>query len=123
MSVANGFLPMTIEEVQQLGIEQLDFVYVTGDAHVDHPSFDMRSSHGCFQAHGYHVGIIAQPDWKNEDSIAVLGTPRLGFLVSSGNMDSMVNHYYVSKKHRDSDAYTPGGRAIQETRSRHRRIQ
>ncbi len=69
----------------------------------------MRSSHGCFQAHGYHVGIIAQPDWKNEDSIAVLGTPRLGFLVSSGNMDSMVNHYYVSKKHRDSDAYTPGG--------------
>ena len=109
MSVANGFLPMTIEEVQQLGIEQLDFVYVTGDAYVDHPSFGHAIITRLLQAHGYHVGIIAQPDWKNEDSIAVLGTPRLGFLVSSGNMDSMVNHYYVSKKHRDSDAYTPGG--------------
>lgn len=100
---------MTIEEVQQLGIEQLDFVYVTGDAYVDHPSFGHAIITRLLQAHGYHVGIIAQPDWKNEDSIAVLGTPRLGFLVSSGNMDSMVNHYYVSKKHRDSDAYTPGG--------------
>lgn len=109
MSVANDFLPMTIEEVQQLGIEQLDFVYVTGDAYVDHPSFGHAIITRLLQAHGYHVGIIAQPDWKNEDSIAVLGTPRLGFLVSSGNMDSMVNHYYVSKKHRDSDAYTPGG--------------
>ncbi len=109
MSVANGFLPMTIEEVQQLGIEQLDFVYVTGDAYVDHPSFGHAIITRLLQAHGYHVGIIAQPDWKNEDSIAVLGAPRLGFLVSSGNMDSMVNHYYVSKKHRDSDAYTPGG--------------
>ena len=109
MSVANGFLPMTIEEVQQLGNEQLDFVYVTGDAYVDHPSFGHAIITRLLQAHGYHVGIIAQPDWKNEDSIAVLGTPRLGFLVSSGNMDSMVNHYYVSKKHRDSDAYTPGG--------------
>jgi len=100
---------MTIKEVQQLGIEQLDFVYVTGDAYVDHPSFGHAIITRLLQAHGYHVGIIAQPDWKNEDSIAVLGTPRLGFLVSSGNMDSMVNHYYVSKKHRDSDAYTPGG--------------
>jgi len=109
LSVANGFLPMTIKEVQQLGIEQLDFVYVTGDAYVDHPSFGHAIITRLLQAHGYHVGIIAQPDWKNEDSIAVLGTPRLGFLVSSGNMDSMVNHYYVSKKHRDSDAYTPGG--------------
>lgn len=109
MSVANDFLPMTIEEVQQLGIEQLDFVYVTGDAYVDHPSFGHAIITRLLQAHGYHVGIIAQPDWKNDNSIAVLGTPRLGFLVSSGNMDSMVNHYYVSKKHRDSDAYTPGG--------------
>ena len=86
---------MTIEEVQQLGIEQLDFVYVTGDAYVDHPSFGHAIITRLLQAHGYHVGIIAQPDWKNEDSIAVLGTPRLGFLVSSGNMDSMVNHYYA----------------------------
>lgn len=109
MSLANGFLPMTIEEVQELGIQQLDFIYVTGDAYVDHPSFGHAIIARVLQAHGYSVGIIAQPDWKKEDSITVLGTPRLGFLVSSGNMDSMVNHYYVSKKRRETDAYTPGG--------------
>ena len=100
---------MTMEEVRELGIKQLDFIYVTGDAYVDHPSFGHAIITRLLQAHGYHVGIIAQPDWKQDDSIAVLGTPRLGFLVSSGNMDSMVNHYYVSKKHRETDAYTPGG--------------
>ena len=89
-----------MEEVQELGIEQLDFIYVSGDAYVDHPSFGPAIITRVLHAHGYHVGIIAQPDWKNDDSITVLGTPRLGFLVSSGNMDSMVNHYYVSKKHR-----------------------
>ncbi len=109
MSVSNGFLPMTMEEVRELGIKQLDFIYVTGDAYLDHPSFGHAIITRLLQAHGYHVGIIAQPDWKQDDSIAVLGTPRLGFLVSSGNMDSMVNHYYVSKKHRETDAYTPGG--------------
>lgn len=109
MSLANGFLPTTMEEVQELGIEQLDFIYVSGDAYVDHPSFGPAIITRVLHAHGYHVGIIAQPDWKNDDSITVLGTPRLGFLVSSGNMDSMVNHYYVSKKHRETDAYTPGG--------------
>lgn len=109
MSVSNGFLPMTMEEVRELGIKQLDFIYVTGDAYVDHPSFGHAIITRLLQAHGYHVGIIAQPDWKQDDSIAVLGTPRLGFLVSSGNMDSMVNHYYVSRKHRETDAYTPGG--------------
>jgi len=109
LSVSNGFLPMTMEEVRELGIKQLDFIYVTGDAYVDHPSFGHAIITRLLQAHGYHVGIIAQPDWKQDDSIAVLGTPRLGFLVSSGNMDSMVNHYYVSKKHRETDAYTPGG--------------
>jgi len=98
-----------MEEVQELGIEQLDFIYVTGDAYVDHPSFGHAIITRLLQAHGYSVGIIAQPDWKKEDSITVLGTPRLGFLVSSGNMDSMVNHYYVSKKRRETDAYTPGG--------------
>jgi len=98
-----------MEEVRELGIKQLDFIYVTGDAYVDHPSFGHAIITRLLQAHGYHVGIIAQPDWKQDDSIAVLGTPRLGFLVSSGNMDSMVNHYYVSKKHRETDAYTPGG--------------
>lgn len=109
MSLANGFLPMTMEEVQELGIQQLDFIYVTGDAYVDHPSFGHAIITRLLQAHGYSVGIIAQPDWRKEDSIAVLGTPRLGFLVSSGNMDSMVNHYYVSKKRRETDAYSPGG--------------
>ena len=98
-----------MEEFQELGIEQLDFIYVSGDAYVDHPSFGPAIITRVLHAHGYHVGIIAQPDWKNDDSITVLGTPRLGFLVSSGNMDSMVNHYYVSKKHRETDAYTPGG--------------
>ncbi len=111
MSLANGFLPMTMEEVQELGIQQLDFIYVTGDAYVDHPSFGAAIITRVLQANGYYVGIISQPDWKNDESIAVLGMPRLGFLVSSGNMDSMVNHYYVSKKHRETDAYTPGGAA------------
>jgi uncharacterized radical SAM protein YgiQ len=100
-----------MEEVRELGIEQLDFVYVSGDAYVDHPSFGHAIITRLLQSHGYSVGIIAQPDWKDDDSITVLGAPRLGFLVSSGNMDSMVNHYYVSKKHRESDAYTPGGKA------------
>lgn len=109
MSLANGFLPMTMEEIQELGIQQLDFIYVTGDAYVDHPSFGHAIITRVLQAHGYSVGMIAQPDWRKEDSITVLGTPRLGFLVSSGNMDSMVNHYYVSKKRRETDVYTPGG--------------
>ncbi|MDE6621367.1 MAG: YgiQ family radical SAM protein [Lachnospiraceae bacterium] len=100
-----------MEEVRELGIEQLDFIYVTGDAYVDHPSFGHAIITRLLCAHGYHVGLISQPDWKQDDSITVLGAPRLGFLVSSGNMDSMVNHYYVSKKHRETDAYTPGGAA------------
>lgn len=109
MSLVNGFLPMNMEEVRELGIEQLDFIYISGDAYVDHPSFGHAIITRLLQSHGYSVGIIAQPDWKDEDSITALGTPRLAFLVSSGNMDSMVNHYYVSKKHRETDAYTPGG--------------
>ncbi len=91
------------------GIEQLDFVYVSGDAYVDHPSFGTAIISRVLESHGYQVGIIAQPDWKVDSSIAVLGEPRLGFLVSAGNMDSMVNHYYVSKKPRATDAYSPGG--------------
>lgn len=109
MSLENGFLPMNRAEVEELGLKQLDFIYVSGDAYVDHPSFGHAIITRLLQAHGYSVGIIAQPDWKDDSSITVLGEPRLGFLVSSGNMDSMVNHYYVSKKHRESDAYTPGG--------------
>lgn len=91
------------------GIRELDFVYVTGDAYVDHPSFGHAIISRVLEAHGYRVGIISQPDWKKDDSITVLGKPRLAFLISGGNMDSMVNHYFVSKKRRPADAYTPGG--------------
>ena len=93
------------------GIEQLDFVYVIGDAYVDHPSFGHAIISRVLESHGYRVGIISQPDWKDDCSISILGRPKLGFLVSAGNMDSMVNHYFVSKKHRQNDAYTPGGEA------------
>lgn len=105
----SGFLPVSKEDMEQEGISQLDFVYVIGDAYVDHPSFGHAVISRVLQAHGYQVGMIAQPDWKNPDSITVLGKPRLGFLVTAGNMDSMVNHYSVSKKRRSTDAYTPGG--------------
>ena len=91
------------------GWSQCDFVYVCGDAYVDHPSFGHAIISRLLESHGYKVGIIAQPDWKDSKSITVLGRPRLGFLVSAGNMDSMVNHYSVSKKRRSEDAYTPGG--------------
>ena len=107
----NGFLPVSKEELTERGICQLDFVYVTGDAYVDHPSFGTAIISRVLESHGYTVGIIAQPDWKDEKSVTVLGRPRLAFLVSAGNMDSMVNHYFVSKKHRPGDAYTPGGEA------------
>ena len=100
---------MTKEDLLERGIDQLDFVYVIGDAYVDHPSFGHAIISRVLEAHGYSVGIIAQPDWKDPESVAVLGEPRLGFLVSSGNMDSMVNHYTVAKKHRRTDAYSPGG--------------
>ncbi len=105
----SGFLPVSKSDMEERGIEQLDFVYVTGDAYVDHPSFGHAIISRVLEAHGYTVGIIAQPDWKNPDSITVLGEPRLGFLVTAGNMDSMVCHYSVSKKRRSTDAYTPGG--------------
>ena len=107
--MSEGFLPITKNEYLEKGIKQLDFVYITGDAYVDHPSFGTAIISRVLESHGYHVGIISQPDWKDDKSIAILGTPRLGFMVSAGNMDSMVNHYYVSKKHRQTDAYTPGG--------------
>ena len=95
--------------MDERGIQQLDFVYVIGDAYVDHPSFGHAIISRVLEAHGYTVGIISQPDWKDDHSISILGEPRLGFLVAAGNMDSMVNHYTVSKKRRSTDAYTPGG--------------
>lgn len=107
--MGNGFLPICRKEMEERGWNQLDFVYISGDAYVDHPSFGHAIITRVLEAHGYRVGIIAQPDWKDKNSITEFGEPRLGFLVSSGNMDSMVNHYTVSKKHRKTDAYTPGG--------------
>lgn len=104
-----GFLPISKQDMEERGIRQLDFVYVCGDAYVDHPSFGHAIISRVLEAHGYSVGIISQPDWKDDASITVLGEPRLGFLVSAGNMDSMVNHYSVSKKRRETDSYTPGG--------------
>ncbi len=103
------FLPVTREEMLAQGIAQPDFVYVIGDAYVDHPSFGHAVISRVLEAHGYSVGIISQPDWNKEESIDVFGEPRLGFFVTAGNMDSMVNHYYVSKKRRTEDAFSPGG--------------
>ena len=104
-----NFLPITREERKERGWDQVDFVYVSGDAYVDHPSFGHAIITRLLESRGYRVGIIAQPDWRKPESVQVFGEPRLGFLVSAGNMDSMVNHYSVSKKRRKTDAYTPGG--------------
>ena len=104
-----SFLPISKQDMIDRNIDQLDFVFVTGDAYVDHPSFGPAIISRVLEHHGYSVGFISQPDWKDDTSIQALGQPRLAFLVCAGNMDSMVNHYYVSKKHRQSDAYTPGG--------------
>ena len=103
------FLPVTREEMKKRGWEQVDFVYVSGDAYVDHPSFGAAIIGRLLESRGYRVGMIPQPDWRKKESIQVFGRPRLGFLVTAGNMDSMVNHYTVSKKHRQKDAYSPGG--------------
>ena len=105
----HDFLPMTKADLARRGWAQCDFVYVIGDAYVDHPSFGHAIISRVLEAAGYKVGILAQPDWKNPQSITTLGRPRLGFLVTGGNMDSMVNHYSVSKKRRKTDAFTPGG--------------
>ena len=103
------FLPITRAEMEDRGISQPDFVYVIGDAYVDHPSFGHAIISRILENHGYSVCIISQPDWKNPKSIDVFGRPRLGFLVSGGNMDSMVNHYSVTHHRRKTDSFTPGG--------------
>ncbi|MBE5929690.1 MAG: YgiQ family radical SAM protein [Lachnospiraceae bacterium] len=103
------FLPICREDMKKRGWEQCDFVYIIGDAYVDHTSFGPAIISRVLESHGYKVGIISQPDWKDEQSVQILGEPRLGFLVSAGNMDTMVNHYTVAKKRRSQDAYTPGG--------------
>ena len=103
------FLPINKRDMKARGWDVCDFVYVIGDAYVDHPSFGHAIISRVLEHAGYRVGIISQPDWKNPDSVTVLGRPRLGFLVMGGNMDSMVNHYSVFKHRRKTDAYTPGG--------------
>ena len=105
----HGFLPMNKKEMKERGWEQADFVYICGDAYVDHPSFGAAIITRLLEDAGYKVAFIAQPDWNDESSIAVCGEPRLAFIVSAGNMDSMVNHYTSFKKRRHQDAYTPGG--------------
>lgn len=103
------YLPICMDDMRKRGWSEADFVYVIGDAYVDHPSFGPAIISRLLERYGYKVCIIAQPDWKNDKSIDVFGKPRLGFLVCGGNMDSMVNHYSVSKKRRQKDAYSPGG--------------
>ena len=105
----NKWLPVSADEMRQRGWNEVDFIYITGDAYVDHPSFGPAIISRVLEKHGYRVGMIPQPDWKDERSIQVFGRPRLGVLISGGNMDSMVNHYTVSRKHRSTDAYSPGG--------------
>ncbi len=105
-----GFLPLCKQDMKERGWDYVDFVYVIGDAYVDHPSFGHAVISRVLEAHGFRVGIISQPDWRTKESVTIYGEPRLGFLVSAGNMDSMVNHFSVSKKRRQQDAYTPGGK-------------
>lgn len=104
------FLPINIDDMKKRGWNQCDFIFVTGDAYVDHSSFGAAILSRLLERYGYKVGIIAQPDWKNIESFKVLGEPRLGFLVNSGNIDSMVNHYTTFRKKRNTDAYSPGGK-------------
>ena len=94
----SNFLPITSEEAKERGWDSVDFVYVTGDAYVDHPSFGVSIISRVLEAKGYKVGIISQPDWNNNQAFKIFGKPRLGFFVTSGNIDSMVAHYTAAKK-------------------------
>ena len=105
------FLPVSKQDMEKLNIKQLDFVYVVGEAYVDHPSFGHAIISRVLEDAGYTVGIIALPNWQTKDDFMRLGRPRLGFLCSAGNMDSMVNRYTVNKKTRSTDSYAPGGKA------------
>lgn len=107
----NPFLPMTRQDMENRGWDELDFIFVSGDAYVDHPSFGPAIICRLLEKHGYKVGIIAQPDWRGEEDFRCLGRPRLAFLVSSGNMDSLLNKFTVAKKTRHEDAYSPGGKS------------
>lgn len=109
----NSFLPVCRADMEARGWEQLDFLYIVGDAYVDHPSFGHAIISRVLESYGYKVGIISLPNWRNTDDFLKMGKPRLGVLVSAGNIDSMVNHYTASKKRRSDDAYAPGNKAGQ----------
>lgn len=111
MEEARDFLPVSKRDMERRGWDQYDFLYVIGDAYVDHPSFGHAIISRVLESRGYRVAILPQPDWHSAESFKSLGRPRLGVLVSAGNIDSMVNHYTVSKKKRHDDAYSPGNRA------------
>ncbi len=102
---------MTIEECKERGWDYVDFVYVTGDAYVDHPSFGAAIITRVTEDAGFRVAVISQPDWRSDKDFKRFGKPRLGFFVSAGNIDSMVAHYTVAKRKRSDDAYTAGGKA------------
>lgn len=106
-----AFLPITVEEVEERGWDEIDFVFVTGDSYVDHPSFGVSIISRVLEAKGYRVAILSQPNWKDERNFNPFGKPKLGFFVTSGNIDSMVAHYTVNKKKRSDDAYTAGGKS------------
>jgi uncharacterized radical SAM protein YgiQ len=107
----NNFLPICQKDMRDRGWEELDFILISGDAYIDHPSFGHAIISRVLENEGFKVGIIPQPDWTNVDSFKILGEPKYAFLVSPGNIDSMVNHYTVNKKKRRQDSYSPGGKA------------
>lgn len=111
MTINNKFLPICKKDLLDRGIEQLDFIIVTGDAYVDHPSFGTAIIGRVLEHEGFNVGIISQPDWKDANAFKILGKPKYAFLVNSGNIDSMVNHYTAAKKKRHDDLYSPGGKS------------
>lgn len=109
MNLAKEFLPISREDLKKRNIDQLDYIIVTGDAYVDHPSFGTAIIGRTLESQGFTVGVIAQPDWHTADDFKKLGMPKYAFLVNSGNIDSMVNHYTAAKKRRREDLYSPGG--------------
>jgi uncharacterized radical SAM protein YgiQ len=111
MKTTNVFLPISKEDMKARGIDELDFIIITGDAYIDHPSFGTAIIGRLLESEGFTVGIIAQPKWDNAEDFKKLGKPKFGFLINSGNIDSMVNHYTASKKKRRDDLYSPGGKS------------
>lgn len=111
MDTEKKFLPISIQDMKERGIEQLDFILISGDAYVDHPSFSTAVIGRILEAEGFSVGVIAQPDWSSAEDFKRLGKPKYAFLINSGNIDSMVNHYTASKKRRSDDLYSPGGKS------------